>query len=204
MVIKNCWHNRPVFSRVIGALQEHDGSDPLTALTFATEVSGPRRGRRAEVGRPPRRGPDFLALAALRKGRGTLLVVCSAAGVTLPGVPPPTPECQADLRGQHRPVSRLLGLRQVFQIRLCPGPLTGSAYFSHLTPKSVEHLDTPERNFKNDKAISSLNNGGNHVRVLAREEVRVCSPTDPILCRNSVFYSLLASYVTTFSCKCEF
>nr|KAF6395394.1 hypothetical protein HJG63_009951 [Rousettus aegyptiacus] len=38
MVIKNCWHNRPVFSRVIGALQEHDGSDPLTALTFATEL----------------------------------------------------------------------------------------------------------------------------------------------------------------------
>lgn len=97
MVIKNCWHNRPVFSRVIGALQEHDGSDPLTALTFATEVSGPRRGRRAEVGRPPRRGPDFLALAASRKGRGTLLVVCSAAGVTLPGVPPPPPSARQTL-----------------------------------------------------------------------------------------------------------
>ncbi|XP_024900419.1 uncharacterized protein LOC107195501 isoform X4 [Pteropus alecto] len=38
MVIKSCWHNRPVFSLVIGALQAHDGTDHLTALTFATEL----------------------------------------------------------------------------------------------------------------------------------------------------------------------
>ncbi|XP_039739462.1 maestro heat-like repeat-containing protein family member 7 isoform X6 [Pteropus medius] len=38
MVIKSCWHNRPVFSLVIGALQAHDRTDHLTALTFATEL----------------------------------------------------------------------------------------------------------------------------------------------------------------------
>ncbi|XP_023390534.1 maestro heat-like repeat-containing protein family member 7 [Pteropus vampyrus] len=77
MVIKSCWHNRPVFSLVIGALQAHDGTDHLTALTFATEVSGPQCGRREEEvplghlqGRPPRRGARLPVARSLAEGLG--------------------------------------------------------------------------------------------------------------------------------------
>ncbi|XP_032277970.1 maestro heat-like repeat-containing protein family member 7 [Phoca vitulina] len=38
MVIKNCWHNRPIFSLIIRMLQELDYTNHLTALVFMTEL----------------------------------------------------------------------------------------------------------------------------------------------------------------------
>nr|XP_025710847.1 maestro heat-like repeat-containing protein family member 7 [Callorhinus ursinus] len=38
MVIKNCWHNRPIFSLIIRMLQEQDYTNHLTALVFMTEL----------------------------------------------------------------------------------------------------------------------------------------------------------------------
>lgn len=40
MVIKNCWHNRPIFSLIIRMLQEQDYTNHLPAFVFMTEVSG--------------------------------------------------------------------------------------------------------------------------------------------------------------------
>ncbi|XP_060499149.2 maestro heat-like repeat-containing protein family member 6 [Panthera onca] len=39
MVIKNCWHNRPLFSFLIRILQERDHKNRLMAFMFLTEVS---------------------------------------------------------------------------------------------------------------------------------------------------------------------
>uniref|UniRef100_A0A667IGE0 Maestro heat like repeat family member 7 n=1 Tax=Lynx canadensis TaxID=61383 RepID=A0A667IGE0_LYNCA len=38
MVIKNCWHNRPIFSFLIRILQERDHKNRLTAFMFLTEL----------------------------------------------------------------------------------------------------------------------------------------------------------------------
>ncbi|GAB5583580.1 maestro heat-like repeat-containing protein family member 7 isoform X1 [Prionailurus iriomotensis] len=38
MVIKNCWHNRPIFSFLIRILQERDHKNRLTAFVFLTEL----------------------------------------------------------------------------------------------------------------------------------------------------------------------
>ncbi|XP_042782378.1 maestro heat-like repeat-containing protein family member 7 isoform X2 [Panthera leo] len=38
MVIKNCWHNRPLFSFLIRILQERDHKNRLTAFMFLTEL----------------------------------------------------------------------------------------------------------------------------------------------------------------------
>lgn len=44
MVVKNCWHNRPIFSLVVRMLQELEHENHLTALVFLTEVRGSQRG----------------------------------------------------------------------------------------------------------------------------------------------------------------
>ncbi|XP_040492368.1 maestro heat-like repeat-containing protein family member 7 [Ursus maritimus] len=38
MVIKNCWHNRPIFSLIIRMLQEQDYTNHLPAFVFMTEL----------------------------------------------------------------------------------------------------------------------------------------------------------------------
>lgn len=38
MVVKNCWHNRPIFSLVVRMLQELEHENHLTALVFLTEL----------------------------------------------------------------------------------------------------------------------------------------------------------------------
>lgn len=53
MVIKSCWHNRPIFSFAASVLQELGCRNHLTALAFMTEVSSYRWGQAGE-GSPPK------------------------------------------------------------------------------------------------------------------------------------------------------
>lgn len=52
MVIKSCWHNRPVFSFAARVLQELGCRNHLTVLAFMTEVSGYQWGQAGEGGPP--------------------------------------------------------------------------------------------------------------------------------------------------------
>uniref|UniRef100_I3NF35 Maestro heat like repeat family member 7 n=1 Tax=Ictidomys tridecemlineatus TaxID=43179 RepID=I3NF35_ICTTR len=45
LVIKNCWHNRPIFSFIIRILQDTNCPNHVTALVFLTEVTGAGRRR---------------------------------------------------------------------------------------------------------------------------------------------------------------
>ena len=49
MVVRSCWHTRPVFRLTVRVLQDPDLENHMTALVFFTEASG-RAGERVLQG----------------------------------------------------------------------------------------------------------------------------------------------------------
>ena len=87
MVLRKCWHSRPVFRLTIRVLQDPDLENHMTALVFFTEASG--QVWRAGGGLPLReqllRGPWPDSHQAGRRCSGHLVGHLESQALSLPG-----------------------------------------------------------------------------------------------------------------------